>query len=186
MAWIEPKWDKDDIVDVNAELKAVKGDLDEDKAKLWLGKFLIYNIQFLTEILLGITLHPRQAVLMKSWFNHNYNLAVWGRGAAKSTLIGLWSVLDCIFTPGTHTLIVSQNFRSSRRILENLEKLANAKEGILLIAFCSLSVNGILSDCIIPLCLSSLGKSPILKVNLLTSFNLSTLIFFFNAVLKGL
>jgi hypothetical protein len=131
MAWIDPNWDDKKYSNVNEELALVKGELSEEDARTWLGKFLIYNIQFTMEIVLGIKLHPRQAVLMKAWFYHNYCLAVWGRGGGKSTLIGFWAVLDCIFNPNTHTLIVSQNFRSSRRILENLEKLANAPEGAL-------------------------------------------------------
>lgn len=84
MAWIEPKWDKGDIVDVNKELALVKGEIDEDKAKYWLGQYLMYNIQFTTEIMFGMKLHPRQAVLLKSWFHCNYNLAVWGRGGGKT------------------------------------------------------------------------------------------------------
>lgn len=131
MAWIEPKWDKGGIININQELLKTKGELSDEEAHYWLGQFLMYNIQFTCEILLGVTLHPRQAVLLKTWFHSNYNLAVWGRGAGKSTLIGFWMVLDCLFTPGTSTLIVSQNFRSSRRILENLEKLANSPGGLL-------------------------------------------------------
>jgi hypothetical protein len=131
MAWIEPQWDKGGIINFNEELAKVKGEINEDEAKFWLGQFLMYNIQFTTEIMFGMKLHPRQAVLLKSWFHCNYNLAVWGRGGGKSSLVGVWSALDCVFNPGTHTLIVSQNFRSSRRILENLEKMANSPDGAL-------------------------------------------------------
>jgi hypothetical protein len=84
MAWIEPKWDKGGIVNVNQELSKYIGDLDEETARRWLGQFLMYNIQFTTEILFGMKLHPRQAVLLKTWFHNNYNLAVWGRGAGKT------------------------------------------------------------------------------------------------------
>lgn len=131
MAWIEPNWDKGELTDVNKGLSLVKGELSDDEARYWLGQFLMYNTQFMTEIMFGMKLHPRQAVLLKSWFHCNYNLAVWGRGSGKSSLVGVWAVLDCVMTPGTHSLIVSQNFRSSRRILENLEKMANSPEGAL-------------------------------------------------------
>ena len=130
MAWINPKWTKeDDIIDINKELSLITGELTDEDARLWLGKFLMHNLQFTVEILFGVKLHPRQAILLKAWTASNYNLAAWGRGAGKSTLVGLWAVIDAISNPNKHTLIVSQNFRSSRRILENLEKIANSKEG---------------------------------------------------------
>ena len=61
------------------------------------------------------------------------NIAIWGRGCAKSTLAGVFAILYCIFNPGTSILFVSQNFRSSRRILENIEAIATSKAGILLL-----------------------------------------------------
>jgi hypothetical protein len=84
MAWIEPNWDKGDLKNVNEELALIKGELSDEEAKNWLGQFLMYNIQFTTEILFGVKLHPRQCILLKSWFHCNYNLAVWGRGSGKT------------------------------------------------------------------------------------------------------
>jgi len=47
MAWIEPKWDKGGLKNVNEELALVKGELSDEEAKYWLGQFLMYNLQFL-------------------------------------------------------------------------------------------------------------------------------------------
>ena len=84
MSWIEPNWDKGGLRDINKELALIKGELSDEEAKNWLGQFLMYNIQFTTEILFGVKLHPRQCILLKSWFHCNYNLAVWGRGSGKT------------------------------------------------------------------------------------------------------
>lgn len=131
--WEEPKWyDKSKCVDVNAKMRKLKGELSEQKARVTLAEFLQYNLTFTTEILTGFKMHPRQAVLMKAWFDSNFNLSVWGRGSGKSTLIGLFACLYGIFNANTHILIVSSNFRSSRRILENIEKIANTPDGRLL------------------------------------------------------
>jgi hypothetical protein len=60
----------------------------------------------------------------------------WSNGfiSHNSSLAGLFAVLYCIFNPGTTVLIVSSNFRSSRRILEGLENMCKPqrKEGALL------------------------------------------------------
>lgn len=130
--WVEPKDTKESFVDVNEELSQLKGELSEKDARASLGRFLEYNLAFTVRILTGMILHPRQVLYIKSWWHHNFNLAIWGRGAGKSTLVGIFAVLYAIFNPNTSILIVSQNFRSSRRILENIERLVTSKAGILL------------------------------------------------------
>jgi len=56
----------------------------------------------------------------------------WSNGfiSHNSSLAGIFAVLYCIFNPGTTVLIVSSNFRSSRRILETLEGICKKREGI--------------------------------------------------------
>lgn len=132
--WIEPKESTLPIVDnVNERFKRdLKGELSEDVARRTLGEFLHFNVQFTTRLLTGMILKPFQAVLMKGWFLKNFSLAVWGRGCAKSSLAGIFAILYCIFNPNTTVLIVSSNFRSSRRILETLEALSKRKSGVLL------------------------------------------------------
>lgn len=120
-------------VNVNTELKKLKGELTDKQARSTLGKFLEYNLAFTARILTGLILHPRQVLYIKSWWVNNFNIAIWGRGCAKSTLAGIFAVLYAIFKPGTSILFVSQNFRSSRRILENIEVIANSDAGKLLL-----------------------------------------------------
>lgn len=122
-----------EFVDVNEELSKVKGELTEKQARSMLGRFLEYNLGFAARILTGMVWHPRQILYIKAWWHNNFNIAIWGRGCAKSTLAGLFSILYAIFVPGTSILIVSQNFRSSRRILENVESIATSPAGALLL-----------------------------------------------------
>ncbi len=136
MGWVSPKNEAtvDPGLDWNAEFMKIEGEIDEDIARQQLGKFLEHNIQFTVRILTGMVLKPFQAVLIKGWIRKNFNLACWGRGCGKSSLAGLFAVIYGIFNPGTKILIVSSNFRSSRRILEQLEMIAKKqdKSGILL------------------------------------------------------
>lgn len=120
-------------VDVNEELSKIKGELSESEARATLGRFMEYNLAFLTNILTGMILHPRQVLYLKAWWHNNFNIAIWGRGCAKSTLAGIFALLYAILVPGTSILIVSQNFRSSRRILESIESIATSPAGALLL-----------------------------------------------------
>lgn len=120
-------------VDVNEELSKIKGELTEKQARWTLGKFLEYNLGFAARILTGMIWHPRQIIYIKAWWHNNFNIAIWGRGCGKSTLAALFAVLYAIFVPNTSILIVSQNFRSSRRILEGVESIATSPGGVLLL-----------------------------------------------------
>lgn len=134
MSWIEGPPPEDPVIDWNSKLEQdLKGELSEDVAKKTLGKFLMNNIGFTTEILTGITLEPYQRIMIKGWMNKNYTLTVAGRGMAKSTLAAIFSFLYCIFNPGVKIVIISATFRSSRRILETIDGWAsNEESGVLL------------------------------------------------------
>jgi hypothetical protein len=102
----------------------LKGELSDEKGMSTLGKFLSFNIQFTIRILTGIILKPFQAVMIKAWMEKNFSLVCWGRAMGKSSMIGLFSIFYGMTHPGQTILIVSSNFRSSRRILEGLELLS--------------------------------------------------------------
>lgn len=131
--WDNPIWyDKTKVRMTNEELLELKGELSEEKARETLGEFLRYNLAFTAELLTGTRLYPEQVVYIRSWFENNFSICIAGRGCAKSTLAGIFSILYGLFNPGTTILIVSQNFRSSRRILENIERIALSSSGGLL------------------------------------------------------
>ncbi len=110
------KWFKEEL----------KGALDDKKARVTLAKFLRNNLG-LTYYLLtgGQELFPYQEIMLNAWVNSNFNLNVWGRGASKSFLFGVFCAMYPIFYPNTKIVIVSANFRSSRRIFEHIEKLVD-------------------------------------------------------------
>lgn len=85
---VEPKL-KDSIprLNVNKYFKEnLKGELSDEQARITLGEFLNYNIQFTTRLLTGIILKPYQALMIKGWMEKNFSLACWGRAAAKTLL----------------------------------------------------------------------------------------------------
>ena len=84
--WEEVKETVYTPVDVNEELAKIKGELTETQARATLGRFLEYNLAFLTNILTGMILHPRQVIYLKAWWSNNFNIAIWGRGCAKTLI----------------------------------------------------------------------------------------------------
>lgn len=135
MSWMEPCNAADIPVkeEVNQKfLRELKGELTEEEAQRTLAEFLYHNLQFTVRITMGIVLRPFQVTILRGWFEKNYSLACFGRGMGKSFLAGVFVVLYAMFNPGTRILIVSSNFRSSRRILETLDAIAKKKEGLLM------------------------------------------------------
>ena len=110
------------VSNVNDELLKLKGELTDAEARISLAKFLRHNIGFSTELALGITLESYQELTIKSFFHRNYCMLVWGRGCAKSFCAAVYCVLKCMFEPGTKILIASINFRTSRRLFNEIEK----------------------------------------------------------------
>ncbi len=134
MAWVNgyPK-SKVPLINWNKKfLTELEGELEEEVARKTLGKFLMHNIGFLFTILTGKHLTSYQRIMLKGWFNRNFTLCVAGRGVGKSFLVIPFAILYCLFNPGHSILLVSATFRSSRRILEDLEKLSEGKDGALL------------------------------------------------------
>jgi hypothetical protein len=117
--------------DVNEELLKLTGELSDEEARRSLAKFLRHNIGFTTELALGITLELYQELTIKSFFHRNYCMLVWGRGCAKSFSAAVYCVLKCIFEPGTKILIASINFRTSRRLFNEIEKFLASPDAAL-------------------------------------------------------
>jgi hypothetical protein len=126
MALIVGKQNKKNIVNINEELMALTGELTDKEARISLAKFLRYNLGFTTDLTLGLTLESYQELTLHSFFNRNYCMLVWGRGCAKSFCAAIYCILKCIFEPGTKILIASINFRTSRRVFNEIEKFLNS------------------------------------------------------------
>jgi len=116
---------------VNQELLKLKGDLTDEEARISLAKFLRYNLGFTTELSLGLTLEAYQELTLNSFFNRNYCMLVWGRGGAKSFCAAIYCILKCILEPGTKILIASINFRTSRRVFNEIEKFLSSPQAAL-------------------------------------------------------
>jgi hypothetical protein len=110
------------LANVNKELLALNGDLTDEEARISLAKFLRYNLGFTTELSMGLTLEAYQELTLNSFFNRNYCMLVWGRGGAKSFCAAIYCILKCMLEPGTKILIASINFRTSRRVFNEIEK----------------------------------------------------------------
>ena len=108
------------------------GKLEEKQAKVTLAKFLRHNIGLTTELIAGVHLLPFQEIALRSWFKRIYNMAVWGRGCSKSWAVALFCMLYIIFNRGTKIVIVSSNFRTSRRVFEYMDTFLNDKDAVLL------------------------------------------------------
>ena len=112
----------------NEELLEMRGEMDDSTARITLAKFLKSNIGLTTELFLGIKLEKYQEITIKAMFNRNFSMLTWGRGASKSFCAAVFCILQCIFEPGTKILIASANFRTSRRLFMEVDKMINAKD----------------------------------------------------------
>lgn len=128
LSWIVGKTQPAAIIDYNKLFKeTLQGELDEDVARKTFGKFLMTNIGMLVYLLTGYLLEPYQRIIIKGWMYKNFSLCVAGRSASKSFLAAHFAYIYCLFNPDHHVLITSATFRSSRRILENIEAWSEKK-----------------------------------------------------------
>ena len=117
MSWVQGRQRKTPIVDVNEELDKLTGELSDDVAKKTAARFLMYNIGYLVYILTGFELYAYQRLMIKGWLFKNNTLTVASRGLGKSLVFSHFCYLYCLFNPGKRIVMVSETFRSSRRIV---------------------------------------------------------------------
>jgi hypothetical protein len=130
--WYCPKKYEKTIPDFNEELLKLKGQLEDNEAKISLAKFLRKNVYFTTELLTGIKLAPYQEVTLKALFNRNFSMCVWGRGCGKTFIASVFSILQTIFEPNTKILVAGPTFRTARFIFNNIEKIYDSRGAELL------------------------------------------------------
>ena len=132
MAWVEGHIQDKKLVDVNEELSQLKGDLSEATARKTLGRFLMYNLGILVFWLTGIKLYPDQRILIKGWLFKNFSLTIAGRGGGKTFGLSHFCYIYCLFNPGKTIVMIAPTFRSSRRVIQHIEKWARSKRGFML------------------------------------------------------
>jgi hypothetical protein len=75
------------------------------------------------KLLFDIELHPIQIAILQEFWQRPFPMYIASRGWGKSFLLALYSVLRCIFNPGTKIVIVGAAFRQSKIIFEYMETM---------------------------------------------------------------
>ena len=118
--------------DINREILAKKGFLEEREAKILLYKFLRANTTFAVDMLSGIKLFPFQHMAVKAMLESDYFMGVWSRGMSKSFTTGVFAFLDAILNQGVEIGIVSKSFRQAKMIFKKIEDILNKPEAAML------------------------------------------------------
>jgi hypothetical protein len=120
--------------DYNNVLRKFSGKtLNDIEARLTLAKFLKSNIGLTYRILTGGSgeLLPFQELMLRGMFCADNSLFVFGRGCGKSHIISVFCLLYPIFYPNSKIVLISANFRASRRVLLESEKITKAAKATL-------------------------------------------------------
>ena len=124
MAWIEGNQKRrQHFKNINNEILAMEGYLEEKDAKILFYKFLKENPSFTCELLTGVKLFPFQHMAVKSMMLTDYFLGIWSRGQSKSFTTGVFAALDAVLHQGVHIGIISKSFRQSRMIFNKIEDI---------------------------------------------------------------
>lgn len=144
---VEGSQNEPELIDYNHLFETtLKGELKEDVARRTLGRFLMYNIGILVRFLTGFRLFPDQRLMIKGWLFKNNSMSIMSRGAGKSWTWSHFCYLYCLFNPGKTVIMIAPNFRSSRKIVENIEKWAMSRKGALLRACIKPGTTGMLAS----------------------------------------
>jgi hypothetical protein len=75
------------------------------------------------KLLFDIELHPMQIAILQEFWVRPFPMYIASRGWGKSFLLAMYSMLRCIFHPGTKIVIVGAAFRQSKIIFEYMENM---------------------------------------------------------------
>ena len=75
------------------------------------------------KLLFNIELHPMQIVILQEFWRRPFPMYIASRGWGKSFLLSLYSILRCVFYPGTKIVVVGAAFRQSKIIFEYMETI---------------------------------------------------------------
>jgi hypothetical protein len=130
--WHFQEKNKIKIEKTNDILYSLKGELGDKEARISLAKFLRNNLAFTVDLLCGIKLAPFQEITLRAMMTRNFSMCVWGRGCGKTFMGAIFCILQCIFEPNTKIILAGPTFRTARFIFNNIEKIVDSKEGVLL------------------------------------------------------
>lgn len=132
MSWIPGNQKIVRVRDFTEEIKKIEGEMDDTMAKVTLAKFFRQNLGFTLYYLSGVEILPLQEIIIKGVLLRDNSIIVAGRGASKSFIISILSILYPLFYFNSKMTLISANFRGSRRILEETEKIITSKKARLL------------------------------------------------------
>ena len=132
MSWEEGYKPKCPRENWTKKFEELKGDLDEDEAIYYFCKFLRENPTFAADMIMGVTLYPFQAMMVKAMEECDYTLGVMGRGLSKSFTTSIFASLYAIYNPGVQIGILSKTFRQSKMIIQKILDIAKKPEAAVL------------------------------------------------------
>ena len=113
---------------LNEELKNMEGSLKDEDARYYLYKFLRNNIAFTSELFLGFTLFPFQAMAIKGMMVSDYSMFVFSRGMSKTYSTAVYVLLECLLNPNANIGVIAGTFRQSKMIFQKMEDILGKPE----------------------------------------------------------
>ena len=134
MTWVDGKQQERNkhSTEINQEILAKKGFLEEREAKILLYKFLRANTTFAVDMLSGVKLFPFQHMAVKAMLESDYFMGVWSRGMSKSFTTAIFAFLDAILNQGVEIGIISKSFRQAKMIFKKIEDILAKPEAAML------------------------------------------------------
>lgn len=81
------------------------------------------NFWWTCKILFNIRLHPFQVVGLQTLWNHTFSIFIATRGGGKSFSLALYSLLLCLFKPGSKVILTGSSFRQAKVIFSYCETI---------------------------------------------------------------
>jgi hypothetical protein len=113
------------LIDISKNLMINRSEEDIENPDLHLMR-LLRNPKYFAiscKLLFNIELHPIQVGVLQEFWNRSFPMFIASRGFGKSFILALYSVLKCVFVPGTKIVIVGAAFRQSKIIFEYMETI---------------------------------------------------------------
>ena len=79
------------------------------------------NFQYTCKWLFGVNLLPFQLLILQALWTHKFPMFLASRGGSKSFILGIYSLLRCVFQQGSKIAVIGSGFRQSKIIFEYME-----------------------------------------------------------------